>query len=267
MQKITSRDNQKIKLARHVRDGKTKDLIFIEGARLAEEALRSHLNVSDIFYTESFASSERGKDFLSAAGKFNQTEVSAGVFESLSDTKNSQGVALISAKPANGQKVVEASLQKKTRRSPLVVLLHQINNPANLGAILRTAEAGGAAGVVLTENSADVFSAKALRGAMGASFRLPIWTNAAFFDVLDWAKSVNLISICADVNATNSYSEIDWNQPRLLIFGSEAHGLTVEERKKIDQSLIIPMENDVESLNLAVACGIILFEAKRQRNV
>ena len=116
----------------------------------------------------------------------------------------------------------------------------------------------------MTENSADVFSPKALRGAMGASLRLPIWTNAGFFEVLEWSKQKNLISICADINAEKSYTEIVWKQPRLLIFGSEAHGLSAQEREKVDESLIIPMENNVESLNLAVACGVILFEAKRQ---
>jgi TrmH family RNA methyltransferase len=266
MQKITSRDNQKIKQARKVRDGKDGDFIFVEGARLAEEALRSNLNVSDIFFTESFAKSERGKIFLQKAEKFNPTEVAENVFDSLSDTKHSQGVVVISEKPETGENILEAALQKKTCEFPLVVLLHQINNPSNLGAILRTSEAAGVAGVILTENSADVFSPKALRSAMGASLRLPVWTNAGFFEVLEWAKQKNLVSICADINAEKSYTEIVWKQSRLLIFGSEAHGLSAREREKIDESLLIPMENDVESLNLAVACGVILFEAKRQKN-
>jgi TrmH family RNA methyltransferase len=264
MQKITSRDNQKIKFARKVREGKADELIFIEGARLAEEALRSNLDIADVFFTEIFAASERGKTFLQKCEKFNLSEVSANVFDSLSDTKHSQGVILISAKPERGKNVLENRLQNQTRKFPLVVLLHEINNPSNLGAILRTSEAAGISGVILTENSADVFSPKALRGAMGASLRLPIWTNAKFFEVLEWAKQKQMISICADVNAEKSYTEIDWRQPRLLIFGSEAHGLSANEREKIDESLIIPMENNVESLNLAVACGVILFEAKRQ---
>jgi RNA methyltransferase, TrmH family len=262
MQKITSRDNQKIKLARKARDGKIDDLIFLEGARLSEEALRSNLEIADVFCTADFAESARGQDFLSKAEKFNLSEVAGNIFDSLSDTKHSQGVVVIAAKPETGKIVLEKNLSK--RKFPLVVALHEINNPANLGAILRTGEAAGISGVITTENSADVFSPKALRGAMGASLRLPVWTNAEFFEVLDWAKQKNLRSICADVNAEKSYTEIDWREPRLLIFGSEAHGLSERERAAIDEGLIIPMENDVESLNLAVACGVILFEAKRQ---
>jgi len=264
MLKITSRDNQKIKLAKKIRDGKFSDLIFIEGLRLAEEALRSELEVHDILFTENFSKTGRGKAFLQKAGKFTVSEVSENVFDSISDTKHSQGVILLSSKPVTGKNIVEARLQNIEREFPLLVLLHQINNPSNLGAILRTCEAADISGVILTENSADVFSPKALRGAMGASFRLPVWDEAAYFEALDWAKEKNLISVCADINADKSYTEIDWKKPRLLIFGSEARGLNEREREKVDESLLIPMENDVESLNLAVSSGIILFEALRQ---
>ncbi len=260
--KITSRDNSKLKFARNVRDGRVADLIFVEGLRLAEEVLRSNVEISEVFFTAHFAETERGKIFLNQTA--NHTEVSENIFNSLADTKNSQGVVLISAKPETSQRRIESDLPK--HEFPLVVLLHGTNNPSNQGAILRTAEAANVAGVIITKNSADAFSPKALRSAMGARLRLPIWTNADFSEVLDWACEQNLVSICADVNSNKCYTEIDWKQPRLLIFGSEAHGLSAIERERIDESLLIPMANDVESLNLAVSCGIILFEAKRQKH-
>lgn len=262
MPQISGRDNPKIKFARLVRNGKEREFIFLEGLRLAEEVLRARLPIREIFYTENFAESERGRDFLKATQK-TAVEVSEKIFASLADTKNSQGVVVVAEKPAHGKQTIEANLQKT--ESPLVLLLHQINNPSNLGAILRTAEAVGVAGIITTKNSADVFSTKALRGAMGASLRLPIWTNADFFAVLEWSHEKNLKSVCADIHGQKSYTEIDWRTGRLLIFGSEAHGLSAEEREAIDESLIIPMENGVESLNLAVACGVILFEAQHQR--
>ena len=264
MPKITSRDNQRLKFARRVRDGDIENLIFVEGARLAEEALRSGLKIADVLYAGNFAESRRGQAFLQQTHDFNSAEVSQDIFESLADTKNSQGILLICEKPKTGKRRIETNLLSG-EKLPLVVLFHQINNPANLGAILRTAEAVNVAGAVLTKNSADAFSPKALRGAMGASLRLTLWTNADFSEVLNWAKEKNLVSVCADVSATKSYLEIDWKKPRLLIFGSEAHGLTAEELKGIDESLIVPMENGVESLNLAVSCGVILFEAKRNQ--
>ncbi|MGI8786597.1 MAG: TrmH family RNA methyltransferase [Pyrinomonadaceae bacterium] len=263
MQKIISRENQKIKFARRVREGFHKDLIFVEGVRLAEEALRSNLKIFDAIFTADFAASERGRNILQQTESSNLAEVSTKIFTSLAETKNSQGIILIGEKPLTGENIIAAKLEDG-ETFPLLVLLHQINNPSNLGAILRTAEAANAAGVITTKNSADVFSPKTLRGAMGAAFRISLWKDADFFEVTSWAKEKNFVSVCADVNAKTSYLEIDWRKPRLLIFGSEAHGLSAEEREKIEESLIVPMANGVESLNLAVSAGVILFEAKSQ---
>ena len=230
---------------------------------MAEEVLRSDLEISDVFFTQAYAGSERGRLLLPELQKYSPAEVSQNIFDYLSDTKNSQGIIILCEKPKPNKTYIEKNLSS-VKHLPLVILLHRINNPANLGAILRTCEAVNVAGVITTENSADAFSPKALRGAMGASLRIPIWTEADFFQALDWAKEKNLISVCADINAKKSYLQIEWIKPHLLIFGSEAHGLNADERGRIDESLLIPMDNDVESLNLAVACGVILFEAKRQ---
>lgn len=264
MPKISSRDNPKIKFARLVRDGKERDFVFAEGLRLAEEVIRAGLKIKEILFTDSFADIERGQNVLDKARTIS-TEVSDKIFDTIADTKNSQGILVIAEKPARGRQTIEEILSESN--SPLVLLLHQINNPSNLGAILRTAEAAGVQGIITTKNSADVFSPKALRGAMGASLRLPVWTNAEFFEALDWARGKNLKSICADIRSQKSYADIDWKIGRLLVFGSEAHGLTEEERARADETLFIPMENRVESLNLAVACGVILFEAKKHRAI
>lgn len=257
MQKITSRDNAKLKLARKVRDGRERDLIFVEGLRLAEEALRSNLKIVEIFFAEHF----KQRDFFLLNYSIN--EVSDKIFDSIADTKNSQGIILICEKPKAERQNFESkfSLQKL----PIVLFLYEINNPSNLGAILRTAEAVDAAGVIVSKNSADIFSPKSLRASMGAAFRLNIWTNADFDEILQWSQRNDFITTAADIKAEKSYTEIDWQKPRLLIFGSEAHGLNNDLLEKIEEKIYIPMENLVESLNLAVSCGIILFEAKRQR--
>lgn len=261
--KITSRDNPRIKYARQVRDGRVNDRIFIEGWRLCEEALRADLKISEVFLTEKFIRNEQHEDFLKKISGYNLFEVPDKIFDSLSDTKTAQGVIFIAEKPVSGQKAIEANFSKS--EFPLIILLHQINNPANLGAILRTAEAASVSGIIITKNSTDVFAPKSLRGAMGAAFRFPVWTNADYFDALDWARTCGLKSVCADVGSEKSYTEIDWKTGRLLVIGSEGHGLTAAEQRATDESLIIPMDNGVESLNLAVACGVVLFEAKRQK--
>jgi RNA methyltransferase, TrmH family len=267
MTKITSRENPKLKLARKVRDGRAKELIFVEGLRLAEESLRSGINIGEIFVAENLAQTERPAQVLKEFQKKNipVNEVSEKLFDSIADTKTSQGIILICEKPSTQKDDFESKFVRSTPKLPLVILLHEINNPSNLGAILRTAEAVDAAGVIISKNSAEVFSPKSLRASMGAGFRLNIWTAADFDQVLEWAREKGLIPTAADINAEKSYDEIDWSKPRLLVFGSEAHGLSAEAFRRIDESLLIPMENGVESLNLAVSCGIILFEAKKAR--
>lgn len=266
MQKITSRDNQKLKFVRRVRDGKENNLIFVEGARLATELLRSRLKTSDCFFSDSFHEKPENQKILSeiSACSINTYEVPGRIFESLADTKTSQGIIIIAEKPETGKEKIEKFIEDDFHKFPLVILLHQINNPSNLGAILRTCEAVGIKSVILTKNSADVFSSKSLRAAMGAAFRLIFWNDADFEEVLKWAREKNLTTVCADINSKKSFWEKGWLKPTLLIFGSEAHGLSEEERGKIDESVYIPMESDVESLNLAVSSGIILYEAKRQ---
>lgn len=264
MQKITSRDNHKLKFARKVRDGRESEFIFVEGFRLAEEFLKSDLKIHECFFSESFFRNERGKNLFARISlkSENTFEIPERIFDSISDTKNSQGLILIGEKP----RTVNANFDLKTsafQKFPFVILLHRINNPNNLGAILRTGEAVGISNVILTKNSSDVFSAKAIRSAMGASFRLNFWTDADFEIALNWAKENNFSTICADINSKKNLWEIEWKKPRLIIFGSEAHGLSEDERNLIDESLIIPMENETESLNLAVSCAIVLYEAKR----
>ncbi len=262
--KITSRDNQKLKFARNVRDNREKDWIFIEGLRLSEEILKTPLEIKFVFFTPSFLQNQRATKLIEkfSVNSFQIFEIDENLFSNLAETKNSQGIIVISQKPNTGQQVIYQNLSQK----PFLLLLHQINNPSNLGAILRTAEAAAVDGIIITKGTADVFSPKTLRGSMGASFRLPIWVNASFSEVLNWANTLGINSICADIRSEISYLHINWEISRLLVFGSEGQGLSPEERSQINESLIIPMASPVESLNVAVACGIILFEAIKHRN-
>ncbi len=264
MDKITSRDNQKLKFARKVRDGKIKDRIFIEGLRLAGETLKSEISIGEVFAAEEFAADKNNSKLIEKlSSKAAFFIISDKLLRSISETKNPQGIILICEKPAFNKDIF-FQFSAKQNNFPVVLLLHEINNPNNLGAIFRTAEAVGVKGIMMTKNSADAFSPKALRASMGSVLRVAVWENVEFEKALEWADENKLKTICADINADKSYTEIDWKKPALLIFGSEAHGLTAEERSKVDEGLYIPMSENVESLNLAVACGVILFEAKRR---
>ena len=252
---ITSRGNAKLKFARAVRDGRESSLMFIEGFRLFEEAVRSGVVIEQILISSDVSDSTRLAEVPFSA-RSGEVKVASRLFDSIADTANSQGIVVLARRP-------ETRLEEISKG--LVVLLHRVNNPSNLGAVVRTAEAAGVDGLVTTLGSADAFSPKALRASMGSAFRLPIAERAAFEDVIAWARSRGLVTTAADVSGTTSYVDVDWKQPRLLAFGSEAHGFDERQLASIDEKILIPMENKVESLNLAVSSGIVLFEAKRQR--
>lgn len=260
---ITSRDNSLLRRARAVRDGKLHDSIFIEGLRLAEEALRSKLTIEAVIYSEEIAKKERAalviRKLESVAAQ--SASVSERLLESISYTKTPQGIVVLAARPTFSPH----EFQQQQKASPLIVILHGINNPVNVGAILRTAEAAGATGAIATTGTADPFSPKSLRGAMGAAFRLPLWAGSAYEAVIDWCRQQGIQTVCADAKTAKTYREIDWRQPTALVMGSESAGLGADEIADADVAVQIPMKGPTESLNVAVAAGILLYEANRQR--
>ncbi len=260
---ITSRDNSLLRQARSVRDGTVAELIFIEGLRLAEEALRSGLTIEAVIFSNEIARKERASAVLDELGKVSKrtASVSEKLLESISYAKTPQGIVLVAIRPEDSVAALSASLAP----APLLVVLHQINNPVNVGAIIRTAEAAGASGVIATKHTSDPFSPKSLRGAMGSAFRLPVWYGAEYPDVIKWCNERAIESICADASASNSHTQVNWTNAVAVILGPESSGLSDGEIAMAKQQVRIPMQGDVESLNVSVAAGILLFEAMRQR--
>ena len=260
---ITSRDNSLLRQVRAVRDAKIEELIFVEGLRLCEEAYRSNLEIDAVVVSEELLRKERAAEAIAQLSKVAKrvASVSEKLLESVSYTKTPQGIIVLARRPESSEARLAASLDA----NPLLVLLHQINNPVNVGAILRTSEAAGATGVITTRNTSDPFSPKSLRGAMGSAFRLPIWSGTDYADAIQWCRQRGIKTICADVEATTPYTAINWTSPTTLLLGPESTGFTREELELADKKVTIPMKGAAESLNVAVAAGILLFEASRQR--
>lgn len=261
--RISSRDNSLLRQARAVRDGKDDQLIFVEGLRLCEEALQSGLTIQAVIYSEEIARKERAGTLLDELSKVCDLfgEVNDSLLASVSFTKTPQGIIVLAERPASGA----AQLEANESRPQLVVIMDGINNPVNVGAILRSAEAAGATGVIATAQTADPFSPKALRGAMGSAFRLPIWIGATYADALAWCAERKIKTVCADVEASTRHTELDWKLPTALIVGRESTGLSSEQVRMADETVTIPMHGSVESLNVGVAAAILLYEAARQR--
>ena len=262
--RITSKDNSLLRDARAVRDGKIEEMIFVEGLRLCEEAVNSRLPIHALIFSEELAKKPKPAELIErfALASERMAVVSEKLLASISYSKTPQGIVMLAARP----EMTEENLTQRQDETPLLVVMHRITNPVNVGAILRTAEATGVTGAIATENATDPFSPKALRGAMGAAFRLPIWFRPSYQAVIAWCAQHGIKTVCADLDAEQLYNDVDWTDPRALILGPETSGLTRAEIERAGEAVRIPMRPPVESLNVSVAAGILLYEAARQRD-
>ncbi len=256
---ISSPVNPQLKFARRVREGKEPEAIFIEGERLCEEALKSGLSLIVAFHSPD--PSPRSQKILQVLHQQNcyTYETTPEAFEAVSDTVNSQGIIIIAQRALwEFEQVINAS-------SNLIMTFDSIQDPGNAGTMMRTAEAAGVQGLAAIKGTTDCTSPKALRSAMGAAFRLPIIANLEAEQIIAACHEQNIIVAATASEGSLVYSDYDWNQPTMVIFGNEANGVKPEILAACDVRLNIPLQAPVESLNVASAAAIILFEAARQR--
>jgi rRNA methylases len=232
-------------------------LFVVEGVRLAEEALAGGRSPQQVFHTQTL--SERGKKLLSGLGPETELfELADSVMESLSDTETSQGILL----------VLPQTESRQIPATDFALVLDQIRDPGNLGTILRSAAAAGVKTVFLAPGTADAFAPKVVRAGMGAHFRLSI-QSAEWCEIDDYCRKVcqpPLKLLLAESGGGKACWQMDLQAPLALVIGGEADGASAEARQAVDENIYIPMPGKFESLNAAVAAGILLFEIVRQRS-
>ena len=257
---ISSASNERVKHARRVRDGRETGLIFIEGLRLAEEALRSGI-VVETALVDAEAQDARLEALVAqtAVHKVPVLTTSRSVLDALTDTVQSQGIIFIARRP---QPAASSLFQ---RPGALLLCIDRVQDPGNMGTLLRTAEAAGVHGVIVLGGSVDVYSPKVLRSSMGSAFRLPVLAEASHEVLSDLRRKHALNLTAAAGEGEMDYDDYDWRQPTLLLLGNEGRGVSAELMQACDTRLRIPMANGVESLNVAAAGAVMLFEASRQR--
>lgn len=258
---ITSASNERIKHAKRVRDGRERELIFVEGERLAEECARSGLTIHACFHSQQ--PTERSRALVTSLAPAIVFPTADSVLESLSDTTTTQGIILLAERP---RRELSEALNDGPN-APLLVALDRIQDPGNFGSLVRTAEAAGAGGLIGLNGCTDPFAPKALRSAMGSAFRLPIITTAEPNEVLAFCQRRGVRMAGATGAADMAHYEYDWRQPTLLVLGNEARGVSADLLDRCDVRLRIPLHAGVESLNVAAAGAAMLFEAVRQRRV
>jgi TrmH family RNA methyltransferase len=256
---ITSSHNERVKLVRALQSsGKTRRKerrLALEGVRLIDDALKTGIAPDYVLYTADVMAGDQAGSRLFAILQERSIpclEVAPDIMLEMADTETPQGMIAVVPLP---ELAVPSNIS-------LALICDGIADPGNLGTMLRTAGAASVDVVVLAPHCVDPFNPKVLRGGMGAHFRIPIMRQAWPEIERDFAR---LPLYLADAGGEMVYHRIDWTQPCGLIIGGEAHGADLQARQLAHTILSIPMGNHAESLNAAVATGIILFECRRQR--
>jgi RNA methyltransferase, TrmH family len=272
---ITSPTNPRISKLRdlHTTRGRKKSGLFLmEGPHLLEALLNAQIVPHEVYYQpELLQRTANGRSLLkrlihaSSPTSEQLIEVNERVIESLGETQTSQGVVSVLSLDTFQPELVRARRSKASRAALLV--LDDLADPGNMGTILRTALAADVDEVLLTPGCVDCFSPKVVRAASGAHIALPIAMNLSWDAIAEritfHCKEEKRVFL-SEASSQYLYFEQDLKRPFALIIGNEAHGPSQEARSLATLSLAIPVANGVESLNAAMAAGIVLYEAVRQ---
>ena len=259
---ITSKSNQYIKKARSLQEKKYRDqegLYLIEGLRLAEEAVAADVQLSYGFATQRLIQSPRGSELLQKLAHLPIFWLDDGLLAYCTDTVQPQGILLVAPKTANDPAPLLAGGKS------FWILADHVQDPGNLGAILRTGWAAGADGVIIMAGGADPYNPKTVRASMGAIFNLPLYLAAMDAEALALIKKAGLDILVAAAGGQCLYHKADLCRPMVWVLGSEAEGASRFWKSEASTTVRLPMSANVESLNVSVAGGILFYETLRQR--
>jgi RNA methyltransferase, TrmH family len=260
---ITSKDNSIIKYLRSLADPKhrKKEQVFlIEGIKMVEEALREDAGVTMVVASPALVQ-HHGKSVLKLAESrgVDILWISERLVDAVSESKTPQPVMAVVPMKQHSEKELLGHSAK------LIIVAHRLQDPGNLGTIIRTAEAVGASGVSLTENTVDPYNAKAVRASMGSILRLPVIPVGDLSSFLKTCKAHGFQTAATVLTGEKTHIEVDLTKPTVVILGQEGAGLSEGIMAGIDLRVRIPMAETIDSLNVATAAAVILYEALRQR--
>ena len=273
---ITSTSNSKVKnitaLLKKSKERTRQGVFLVEGPKMFWEVPKER--IEQVFVSESFFAKNETR--LASDRHYYEAEiVKDSVFDAMSDTKTPQGVIAVvkqfaytlgdllkveSGETANYGKEVAA-----VSSAPLLLLLEDLQDPGNLGTILRTAEGAGVTGIVMSEGCVDIYNPKVIRSTMGAALRMPFVYADDFCATMKQLQKRGISIYAAYLSGSVEYTEPDYRSAAAFLIGNESRGLKQETAEKADASIRIPMAGKVESLNAAVAASLLAYEAARQR--
>ena len=266
--KITSAANARVKrltaLRKKAKQRKEEQAFILEGERLYMDTPREFLK--EIYMTEEFLNEK-----LSGNAPENCTIVTPQILQKISDTDTPQGVLCVAKMPVyeNADLLGDSHSSEGPgagRTKPLLLILENIQDPGNLGTMMRTAEAAGVTGVLMSRDTVDLFNPKTVRATMSAIFRVPfLYTDDLTGEIKRLREESGIEVYAAHLKASRPYDEADCTKACAFLIGNEGNGLSDEAADAASARVHIPMKGSIESLNAAMAAGILLFEAARQR--
>jgi TrmH family RNA methyltransferase len=261
---LTSRRNPIVAQFRRVRDGFDPELFVVEGVRFLEEAARCGAPLEVVLVTEELAADRRGGALVKSLQEreIDVRFATEEVLDAASSARTTQGIAAIARRRT--APLVKILTEAK---AGLVVLAAGLADPGNLGTLLRAADAAGADGFLTTPETVSPWNDKAARASAGSIFRLPIAVQCTVEETARAARQAGFAVVAAAAKAGEPYVKADLSGKIVLILGSEGFGIAEETLRHSDRFVHIPLHHGVESLNVAVAGAILLFEAARRRAV
>lgn len=258
---ITSKDNEKIKYTKSLLKTKVrnKDLKFIiEGYRILTLAIECRADIDYVFINENFESKEEHAEFLKVLENKNIKvfKTNNKIFDELIDTENTQGIlAVVKYK----KRTLEENLSDDSR---FVLILDRIQDPGNMGTIIRTADAAGVDTIISLKGSVDIYNPKVIRSTMGSIFDMNI-ISATQEEALRLLKLKNFDIVSSYLDTNNFYDQVEYNYKTALVIGNEANGVNDELIEKSDVLVKIPIYGKAESLNAAISSAILMYEIKK----
>lgn len=260
---ISSASNPRLKQLRAAsRDGGSdaQDRVRIEGPKLVREAIRSQVPVDEVYVSESRRRDPDIQNLLhQIPGTPEIVEISDRLFPSIVSTEHSQGLLVLASIPS-------IQLDTLLRSSSMLLVGCELQDPGNLGTLLRSAEAFGVEGVLLTRTSVNPFNEKVVRASAGSIFRLPCIGGFESAEILRHLERNSFRFVASTAKTAIDFRKVDYRLRIALILGNEGKGLSEEVLSHVETRIHIPMTTGIESLNVAVAASIILCEAARQRS-
>jgi len=260
MQIIKSKDNENIKYIKKLKEKKYRDQnseYIIEGVRLIEEAINEEALIKTIVICdECLENNSINKNLLYEIAKYNCIYVDKKIFLSLTDVVNPQGLLAV---------VSKSNLDKKIDYTEdIIVILDCVQDPGNLGTILRTIDSIGLKQVILSKGCGDIYNPKVVRSTMGAIFRVNVIEAENILDNIAELKKHKFEILATSLEDSKSIYDIEYNK-KVIVIGNEGNGVSKEVLERADQKIKIPMLGKTESLNASVATGIVLYEYVRQK--